>query len=95
MSRQGTTCRATLDLINLSGSGFIVQVYQKDHDDTGEGTVFPGPAEIDTSDLGPTTVEFSPVKEMIRYRFTAVGTNGQAAMFRMLSMVWFDTVSTS
>lgn len=94
MARQGTTCRLTLDLIKLTGSGFIVQLYQKDQDDTGEGTAFPS-VEIDTGSLGLTTTEFSPVKEMIRYRFSTTGTGSQVAMFRMLSIAWFDSVRAS
>lgn len=96
--RGSDNARFTLDLVDLdSGSKITVEVYHKNADETGDGTLYSG-TSIAENGKGRSTEEWTGLREMVRYKFTVQSELPDTAswvLFRMLPPVWFDTVDAS
>jgi hypothetical protein len=93
MSRGGDNLIATVDVAGLdgTGAGVLVQLYEKNTEDNGDGTLNTS-GTITKTDAGRKSQEFLGVKELVRFRFSNPGSKGDRVLFRMLQTVWFDTV---
>lgn len=91
MPRQGDGIRITVDLVKNNATNLIVDLFEKDASATGDGAAN-GDAPITANSVARFTGEFSPVKELVRYKFSVTGSAGQSVLFRMLAPVWWDEV---
>lgn len=102
MSRQADNMIATVDLIDDSGSSgdIVIEVYQKNSEQTGDGGAHPNedgtsgsPTQLTTSAVDQKSETFANVMELVRYRIsTSATSSGERFLFRMLPPVWFDHV---
>lgn len=90
--RRGDLLICTLDVVEIEGAEITVEMYTKKAEDAGNGTLVGGSYTASTT--GRFTFESGPsdFNDLVRYRFTVVGTTSEWVLFRMLSMVWFDAV---
>ena len=95
MPRGADSAILTVDLVALdSGSKVTVEVFHKNSEDTGDGTLFSGVSAVRNS-KGRTSSTWAGLKELVRYRFTCNSELEDTAswiLFRMLPPVWFDSV---
>ncbi|MBK8977639.1 MAG: hypothetical protein IPM29_17150 [Planctomycetes bacterium] len=95
LPRLGEQAMISMDLIALSQASLTVVLFHKDRDDVGDGTQV-GFGAITRVAVGRTTARFDPLKELVRYKITVETTEegeGAWALFRMLSIVWYDSVT--
>ena len=101
--RQGDNFKATLDLVAVSGDSHSlkVEVFTKNGEDTGDGVNADNgatPQNITRTTVGRSSATWKSdsltpgLEELVRYKFTASGTQGDSVTFRMLPPVWFDDV---
>lgn len=91
MSRSGDNVIVTVDVVENDSSGIVIELFEKNSEDTGPGLAHPDGSFTTTSLRGDMT--YKKVKELVRYKFTAQGTLSNRVLFRMLSPVWFDDVT--
>ena len=94
MARGGDQIMYVLDLVDAQGAKIRVDLLTKNTEDTGDGTVVSTITATNT--LGRTPKEYTTgLKELVRYKFTAIADEAAIGfvLFRMLSPVWWDTVS--
>lgn len=95
--RSGTNAQIRLDFIENSvemGSDLTVDVYEKNSEDTGDGTSAAGGSAITKTAPDVYSSTFTGVKELIRYRFSYGSDSNpdRYALFRMLPILWFEDV---
>ena len=98
MTREGDDARLTLEIVDIYAgetTTLRVEVYQKNTEDTGDGTPYAGTSISATATGVAASVEWTGVKELVRYKFTYTGgLEGDGwVLFRMLDPVWFDAVA--
>lgn len=99
VSRQADNIRIRLDFIeNTSTNNLLVELWEKDTEDTGDGSAATGGSAIDTNATDVLTVsEYQGVKELVRFRMVydseGSGSSDDYALFRMLPNVWFDSAA--
>ncbi|MBK9386021.1 MAG: hypothetical protein IPN34_14515 [Planctomycetes bacterium] len=91
LSRKADNMLATLDVAALSdGADLVIKLWHKNRDDVGNGSVHS--AFSPRTSTGRISKEFLGLKELVRYEFQ-VGTGpSEWVLFRMLDIVWFDTL---
>ena len=97
--RQSDKIWCTLEIADAINADFSVNVFHKNHEDTGDGSdAGPGTGGLlNLNAAGRNESEFDGIKEMVRYQFVLKSQDGNhaAVLFRMLANVWFDSVSTT
>ena len=91
-NRRGDLLICTLEVIEIDGAEITVEMFTKKAEDVGNGTVVGGSYTASTT--GRFEFESGPndFNDLVRYRFTVIGTVSEWVLFRMLTMVWFDSV---
>jgi hypothetical protein len=78
------------------GATIDVEVFTKNTEDTGDGSVVsPSTGSLASlTGVGQTSATWGPstLKELVRYRYTVKSTS-EWLVFRMLPPVWFDSVA--
>lgn len=92
MSRGGDNVIITVDVIEQSTSNITIDLFEKNSEDTGDGSAHPSGSFSGTG-VDRFDKEYNGVKELVRYRLTATGSGNNRILFRMLSPVWFDDVT--
>lgn len=97
MSRGGDNMTITADLISKDTSNLEVALYEKNSEDTGDGTAHSGGTLMVTDASGgtPSSKTYTGVKELVRYRIEATGSGTNRVLYRMLTPVWFDAVGAT
>ncbi|HHK42335.1 MAG TPA: hypothetical protein ENJ50_07950 [Planctomycetaceae bacterium] len=95
--RSGDYFIGTLDVISLDGATLTLEVFTKNQEDSGDGVNADTSVSIRASAAGRASAEWGPddsggIKELVRYKMTASGTDTQWVLFRILDPVWFDAV---
>ena len=95
--RGGDNLRATLEVVNRVGTATVtVRVFTKNAEDVGDGSEAGSSLSISGGAAGRSVAEWAGVtKQLVRYKFTVGGTDGNWTIFRMLAPVWFDSVVAS
>ena len=95
MARGADNAVFTVELIAMESGGKItVDVFHKNSEDVGDGTVFSGVSLVRNSE-GRSSDTWSGLKELVRYRIKCQSDfidSPAWILFRMLSPVWFDDV---
>ena len=97
--RGGENAIIGLDLIeSLASTTITVEVFTKNSEATGSGTIISAFTIGATSTPGITTQKCESTKtsgfeEFVRYKFTTAATEGGGVLFRMIPISWFDDVS--
>jgi hypothetical protein len=94
-TRFADNIRVIVEVAAIYNASITIDLYEKNIDDIGDGTSKAG--SISTASVGRTAPqEWTAVKEMVRYKITVAwgGTAGSGGwvLFRLLDLVWFDTV---
>ena len=91
--RQGDNLIITLEIVARADTTTKVEVYTKNQEDTGDGSLHAG-GNINRNTVGRESKEYvGGLKELVRYKFTITGTaDDDWSLFRMLMPVWFDSV---
>ena len=96
MEREGDNIIVTADVIRLLDNVALrVFVFTKNREDPGDGT---SAGFFEATADGRHYDEFGDLKELVRYKYRAVGSGGDRgdyAFFRTLTPVWFDDVRAS
>lgn len=91
MARGGDNLRAVLEQAANATSNITVTLYTKKHDDAGNGTSVAG--TLVGSGVGRVTAEWTGlVNDLVRYQFTASGSGSNYVLFRMLPLIWYDSI---
>ena len=93
MPRQADNITFSAEVVaRTSGSSLTVALYEKNKEDTGDGSPVAS-ASFTISSETSDSYTASGVKEMIRYKYSAAGTGASDyVLFRSLDPVWADNV---
>ena len=93
--RGGDNLLATVDVVKVVGGGVSVEVATKNVEDSGDGTLVSG--SLSGATAGRHTKGWGPsvLKELIRFKYTVTleETAPEWVLFRMVPLLWFDTVN--
>ena len=97
MARGGDRARVSAELIERNNTDELHFLgYTKNKDEAGDGTFLSGEPRIILTGVGQETVEWTGLKELVRYRVVGASSDeGDFWMFRLLPMIWFDAVDAS
>lgn len=95
MSRQGDNLTLTVDFIEQATSTLGVTVFQKNSQDTGNGTAHPDGVLTMANTTASNTKTFTGLEELVRFQFATTGSGANYALFRMLPNLWFNDVKPS
>ena len=92
-ARQGDRIKIVGELIKKNTANIDVSLYTKAPEDSGDGTLVTGGNLTLSTEGTVADKEYSVLKELVRYKFTATGTTAaHYALFRMCPASWFDSI---
>lgn len=94
MPRGGDSAVFPSELITVFAADFTVEVYHKNSEETGSGSLV-GTIVSGQTAVGQSRATIGSLKELVRYRVTVTGAgtgtaSTGAVLYRMLAPTWFD-----
>jgi len=93
--RQGDNARFTLEVVAVSSATLKVEVFTKNSEDAGDGTIVSGVSATSTTVERKVFEAEGGLEELVRYKFTVTDAVTKWVLFRMLRPVWFDSVEAA
>lgn len=95
--RGGDHLRQAVESVANSESQLTIELWHKNRDEAGNGTLYSGPSIYFSDNTGIETAEWTGLKELIRFQLTLSplgesSTRGGWILFRFLQPVWFESL---